>query len=163
MRRAAWQPALRRALAGLIVLAGLQGQALLSVSAADSDPRELLAGANRARQAAGAGPLAEDPLLDAVALERSQELAASRRVGHRAAVGETVFELLQRRGVSFSSAAENVAWSAGPAERAADDALQSFLASPAHRANLLNPRFSAVGVGLVSLDDETYLALVLVE
>jgi uncharacterized protein YkwD len=145
------------------LLVGLQGQSLSPVSAADADPREVVAGANSARQAAGAGPLAEDPLLDAVALERSREMAARGQVGHRAADGETVFELLQRRGAAFSSAAENVAWSSGPTERAAQDALQSFLASPAHRANLLNPHFRAVGVGLVSLGDQTYLALVLVD
>jgi uncharacterized protein YkwD len=152
-----------RFLAGLGLLLGLLGQAPTAAQAEEVTPDQLIEGTNQARRAAGVGPLAEDPLLDAVAIERSREMAATGRLGHVSAGGESVFELLQRRGVSFTDAAENVSWSSGQADRAERLALQSFLESPPHRANLLNPRFRSVGAGLIRVDDETYLALLLVE
>jgi uncharacterized protein YkwD len=45
-------------------------------------------------------------------------------------------------------AGENLAWGSGPYGQA-QEIVQEWLASPEHRANLLRPGFSRIGIGIV--------------
>jgi uncharacterized protein YkwD len=57
--------------------------------------------------------------------------------------GKTPFERMREGGVQFSAAGENLALA--PTVQIAHDGLMN---SPGHRANILNPRYRRVGIGV---------------
>lgn len=99
---------------------------------------------NRFRVAHGRPALAPDPELDRVALDHCEELALRGVLSHRSASGAELDERLAAAGYRFRVALENLA-------RAGDlgAAHQSLTRSPSHRANLLSPEVSSLGVGIV--------------
>jgi uncharacterized protein YkwD len=125
-------------------------------------PEQMLEGVNRVRAEAGLALLVRAEALDALAAERSTDMAARGYFSHTTPEGLDVFALMDRRGIGFSTAAENLAWNTYAEERAAVVALQGFLDSPPHRANLFNPAFSRVGVGVARDGGKTYFTLVFV-
>ena len=63
--------------------------------------------------------------------------------------GRNVFDVLRAGGVGFSMAGENIGWVSGLSDpaSAAQWLEERFMASPEHLANILNPAYTAVGVG----------------
>jgi uncharacterized protein YkwD len=101
----------------------------------------LLREMNRVRAEHGLAPLRSDPRLQRAAVAHSREMLASNTFEH-GAFGTR----MQRYKVSFALAGENLAWGTGPLARA-HAIVAAWLASPEHRANLLRPTFTRVGVG----------------
>lgn len=62
---------------------------------------------------------------------------------------QNVFRMLTSAGVPWTSAAENIGWESGSADSAAaaQRLNDQFMASPGHRANILDPAATHVGVG----------------
>lgn len=108
----------------------------------------LVAGINAQRVAAGLPPLQSDPTLAAVAGERSRDMAQGGYFGHLSPTGETYTSLLERRGVTCSWCGENIAYNNYPDDQTVAVVLSSWMASPPHRDNILNPNFSRLGVGI---------------
>jgi uncharacterized protein YkwD len=103
----------------------------------------MLALLNQARVAAGLTPVKADPELRAVALAHSQEMAAGHFFGHVSPTTGTVADRVRRAGVLTSLLGENV--SQGDS---AESAHQGLMDSPGHRATMLDPRFTHVGIGV---------------
>jgi hypothetical protein len=100
----------------------------------------LLALTNAARVAAGVAPLAVDPELAKVARWRSQDMATRGYFGHLIPPdGETVFEHM----TGWDKAGENIATS----DQGPDVVQAMFMASPTHRANVLDRDWQTVGIG----------------
>lgn len=60
--------------------------------------------------------------------------------------GQLAFlELFHLWGIGYTSAGENIAWSSNPSMAAINT---MFMNSPEHRANILNPAYHRVGVGV---------------
>ncbi len=96
---------------------------------------------NRIRAQHGLGKLRFDSNLQRAARAHSREMLASNDFGHGA------FETrMQRYSVRGTLAGENLAWGVG-ARGTARGIVRAWLASPAHRANLLRPSFKRIGVG----------------
>lgn len=123
---------------------------------------QLVAGVNRVRAEAGLPALAETADLDAVALERSADMASRNYFSHVTPEGRTVFAMLAERGIAYQAAGENLAWNTADEATASSVALQSFLNSPPHRANLLNPSFTQIGIGVSSDGRRIYFTLVFI-
>ena len=107
---------------------------------------QVLALANDARAAAGLPPLTRDPGLDAVARGWSVHLATQGAgISHNPDYAAHIPP-------GASKWAENVGWmSAGPtAEEAAATIHGEWMASPGHRANLLDPALTHIGIGVAS-------------
>jgi uncharacterized protein YkwD len=102
---------------------------------------------NAARASEGLAPLGGDATLDALAAEHSQKMMASRTVGHDVGDGDPGTRL-RAAGVTYRSSGENVA-SASALPRAH----RALWASPSHRRNVLENRFSKVGIGVSRSDD----------
>jgi uncharacterized protein YkwD len=60
-----------------------------------------------------------------------------------------VFALLNATSLLYSGAAENIAWMNGTTDPvvAAENLHSQLMSSPGHRANILNPSFTSVGIG----------------
>ena len=106
-----------------------------------TDDSALLQAMNRARSAHGLPALRYDSHLQRAAVSHSRAMLASNSFTH-GAFGSRMLEFE----VSFSTAGENLAWGTG-AHGAARAIVSAWLASPEHRANLLRPSFTRVGVG----------------
>lgn len=106
---------------------------------------------NQERAKVNVPPLKWNDKLAIAARLHSDEMAKHKELTHQLA-GEPAFtERLLDRGAKFSSAAENVGFG--------DDAesLQSgWMHSPPHRANLLSPAYTEMGVGIVRAGDRLW-------
>jgi uncharacterized protein YkwD len=99
---------------------------------------------NAHRSSVGCEPLTWNPAVAAVAQAHSEDMVARSYFAHDNPDGESPFDRLQSAGVSYSSAAENIAYGyPGGAS-----VLEGWLNSSGHRANIENCGLSEHGVGL---------------
>jgi uncharacterized protein YkwD len=108
---------------------------------------------NQERAAAGCSALTPNDTLVQVARAHSQDLAVHGFVEHTGSDGRTPAQRVQDASYQFRIVAENVA--AG--RLTPESAVQGWMASPEHRANILNCALRDTGVGVVEApDDPTY-------
>jgi len=115
--------------------------------------QQLLALANAARKQAGAPPLTLDAGLSQAARVHAQAMLDAQQLSHQFA-GEP--SLPQRLAVSthlqLDQEGENVAL-----DYDAEHGHEHLMLSPPHRANLLNPAYNVVGLGVVRSGDRLYI------
>ena len=99
---------------------------------------------NAERSAAGLRPLAADPELTQVAEAHSTDMFARGYFAHVTPEGRDPFERMREAQVRFSTAGENLALA--PTLQIAHTGLMN---SPGHRANILQPEFGRVGIGIM--------------
>lgn len=97
---------------------------------------------NAERRKAGAPPLCLNKKLSAAAAAHSADQAARQTLSHVGGDGSNAGTRMDRAGYRWQTWAENVAqgYASVPAVMA------GWLASPGHRANLLNPAFRHIGL-----------------
>jgi uncharacterized protein YkwD len=103
---------------------------------------------------AHATPLQWDPKLAAVARKHSQELAASGAFSHASADGTQPSVRLSKGGVQWVSMGENLAMDQ-TVVRAEAMLMNEPKFQENHRANIVNPTFTKVGVGIAAGPDGT--------
>lgn len=109
---------------------------------ASGDIGRLLQLANFERSRNGAGALRPDSRLTRAGQNHSQYLAATRVLSHVGPSGERAGTRMTGQGYIWRAFAENIA-QADTAEKA----ITQWMNSPPHRANLLNPIYTDVGIG----------------
>jgi len=115
--------------------------------------QQLLELANQARTQAGAPPLTLDAGLSKAARAHAQEMLAARQLSHQFD-GEPSLpqRLAAMTKLQLDQEGENVALDFNAA-----GAQQHLMLSPPHRANLLNPAYNVVGLGVVRSGDQLYI------
>jgi uncharacterized protein YkwD len=88
-----------------------------------------------------AGPLRWNPALAEAALAHSRELATHHYFSHVGRDGSTPATRVTRAGYAWSRVGENIA----SGQRSPHEAVQSWLDSPGHCANIMNPSFTEMG------------------
>jgi uncharacterized protein YkwD len=122
---------------------------------------DVLMATNRYRKAQGLPALEPDARLTAIARLRSQDMARRGYFAHVTPEGSDVFALMRSKQVRFWAAGENLARNNYPLGEAPAVAMQGWIKSAGHRANLLHPAFGHLGVGLaVAKDGKKYLTQV---
>jgi len=115
-----------------------------TAAATETDPAEaierMLA---QARNEEGLPRLHRDALLDQVAQGHAEAMRDAGRIGHDLGRGDPA-ERTRAAGLELISAGENVALASSVVL-----VHRKLFASPSHRANMLSPRFDAVGIGAV--------------
>jgi uncharacterized protein YkwD len=104
---------------------------------------------NQARLANGLVPLAADPALAAAAQEYAElhALLSPDRLDHRLN-GSNIDSRAEAEGYSgWTLMAENLVWCSADPSPSPADVVQQWLASAAHRDNILNPTLNETGVG----------------
>ena len=115
---------------------------------ADFD-QQMLDLVNQERAKSGASPLKLNEKLDKAADEHTQDQANSNKMSHSGSNGSKFGDRLKNDGYLFSFAAENVA--AGQTDPI--QVMKSWMNSPGHRENILNPKLAEIGVGSATSKD----------
>jgi uncharacterized protein YkwD len=98
--------------------------------------------ANADRAALGLGTLMPDPLLTAAAQAKANDMAQKSYFAHFDAAGKSPWDWMHEVGYQYQHAGENLAIQFSES----GDVQRAWLASPAHRANLLDGKFTQVGI-----------------
>lgn len=115
--------------------------------------RGLVDAMNVRRIAAGLVPLEAADGLTTAARQRSSDMLANNYFAHSSPSGQTWYSILGNMGLSYSAGGENLARVNGGASTSVSLAIDALMASPTHRANILNPAYRRVGVGASSQGD----------
>ncbi len=127
-----------------------------------SAERELFALVNQERLSAGLPPLQPQETLTRIGRAapyegcgfpvngRAFDMVARRYFAHAilGCGGQNVFNLMDAYGVGYGAAAENIGWNNYPNPDSVSQIHRAFMESPAHRAHILNPRFTHLAVGV---------------
>src|SRR5437879_5297153 len=113
----------------------------LSRGASAASPDALVAAVNVTRGEAGVATLREDAALDAMAIDHSAQMSEAGRIFHNQQLGTDA----DARGITWTRLGENVGAGGG-----VDQIERALVASPHHYANLVDPRYTTVGVGVVT-------------
>ncbi len=109
-----------------------------------SDEQKMLELVNAERKKAGVMPLKPDMTLTKISREKSKDMIDKGYFSHTSPTFGSPFDVLKANGVAYGYAGENLA-GASTVERAH----KNLMASPGHRANILNPNYDYVGIGIV--------------
>ncbi|WP_172382344.1 CAP domain-containing protein [Streptomyces sp. MNP-20] len=104
---------------------------------------EVLALTNGHRAAAGLRPLAPDPCLTAAAQAHSADMIARAFYAHTAPDGSEPWHRAAAAGSRHRAVGENIACG----QRSPAEVVEGWMNSPGHRANILKPSFTHLGVG----------------
>ncbi|HET9365407.1 MAG TPA: CAP domain-containing protein [Candidatus Angelobacter sp.] len=107
---------------------------------------------NQERQKAGLAPLEWNELLAEAARSHSQAMAEKDKLAHQLAGEPPLQERIALRGVRFIRAGENIALTGY-----VEDVHLALMTSAGHRANMLNPKYNAVGIGVIEQNGKIYV------
>lgn len=96
---------------------------------------------NQERAKEGLGALAVSQPAEAAALVRAKEIESS--FSHTRPNGSSFSTALSEQGARYRSSGENIAWG----QKSPEQVMEGWMNSPGHRANILNSKFTAIGVG----------------
>jgi uncharacterized protein YkwD len=99
---------------------------------------------NKERAAEGIAPVSLHRDATACAQVRAEE--AKKSFSHTRPNGTTCFTALTEAGITYAAAGENLAGKIKTPEKVVD----AWMNSPGHRKNIMNPKYSQIGVGYVS-------------
>lgn len=103
---------------------------------------------NQARSQAGLTQLNSDGTVTNLANMKAADIAKNNYFSHNSPTYGSPFDMMKNNGVSYLYAGENLAINANV--QAAETALMN---SPDHKANIMNPNFTNIGVGVAQKSD----------
>jgi uncharacterized YkwD family protein/spore coat assembly protein SafA len=119
-----------------------------STSSVPSDIRaletEVIRLVNVERARAGRPALVENSKLSNVARIKANDFIKSNYFSHNSPTYGSPFDMIRSFGITFTAAAENIAKGQGTAA----EAVNSWMNSSGHRANILNSTYNQIGVGV---------------
>lgn len=102
---------------------------------------QVVALVNEERAAAGLNPLTINESAMSAALVRAREIRQS--FSHTRPNGSSFSTALREQGVSYRGSGENIAYG----QRSPEEVMKAWMNSSGHRANILNEKFTSIGVG----------------
>jgi uncharacterized protein YkwD len=105
----------------------------------------VLSWTNSHRAAAGLPPLAENATLDTIATARLDDMFAKQYFDHVSPTGESVSTVAGQDGYAYLRIGENIALGNFAND---EDLVQAWMDSPGHRANILNDRYTEIGIAV---------------
>lgn len=110
-----------------------------------ADETAMVAMVNHERTSRGIAAVSVSPQLHILAEEKSRDMFVRGYFSHYAPDGTTLSDRLKAAGIPFDIAGENIAYA--PDLMTAEN---GFMQSPGHRANILDPKFHEIGIGIIS-------------
>jgi uncharacterized YkwD family protein len=118
--------------------------AITSKSTISQQEAEVVRLVNVKRVQNGLQPLKANSQLMSVARQKSQDMAKKKYFSHVSPTFGTTFKLMERLGIRFSAAGENIAYG----QKTPAAVMNAWMNSPGHRANILSKTYTNIGVGL---------------
>ena len=118
---------------------------------------------NAARAAYGFAPVALDAAISAVAYAHSYDELVNGYFAHNSLDGTKYYQRLTAAGIQWSVSGENGCWRSGSTVQKTLDWCQSGMMAepypgyPNHIANILNPKFHRVGIGIATDGNKVYV------
>lgn len=120
-----------------------QGNASAIAGSVEAKENAVLLLVNKERKAHGLKELVLSTKLTSLAEMKSKDMAINNYFSHTSPTYGTPFEMMQKYGVTYRSAGENIA--AG--QKSAEEVMNSWMNSSGHRANILNSSYTEIGIG----------------
>lgn len=125
------------------------------VAFAGGDERRIFDLVNAERRAQGLSPLAFDAELSRLARDHSGEMASEGYLNHTNGAGQDAAARARENGVGWRSLAENIARNQGFEDPSAF-AVERWMKSAKHRANISNGAYTHTGLGIAQAADGTF-------
>ena len=110
-----------------------------------SDEQEVFNLINNERQKNGLSALKIDNEVQRVAKIKAQDMVNNNYFSHQSPTYGSPFDMLKSFKISYKSAGENIAGNSSNT-----GAVNAWMNSPGHRANILNSSFNYTGIGVVT-------------
>ncbi|RBW52198.1 CAP domain-containing protein, partial [Ruegeria sp. A3M17] len=140
------------------------------MSTASSIEQEMLVLINQERTSRGLDPLQLETRLNDSSEDHSEWMLESDVFSHTGSGGSSATQRMEMAGFDFSGnwrSGENIAWqSERGAPGISDDVAQlhqNLMNSPGHRANILNPDFKFIGIGIETGDMQGFDAVMVTQ
>lgn len=111
--------------------------------------QQMVAGVNTQREAAGLPPYQVDAEVKAMALSHAQDMVVRGYFGHVTPEGNTLQDRFVEAEINAANVGEDIQRNTRPANETVEFALNWFMNSRPHRANILHPHHNRIGVGIV--------------
>ncbi|HHW26577.1 MAG TPA: hypothetical protein GXX23_04445 [Firmicutes bacterium] len=115
-----------------------------SASGLTADEQAMINLVNQERAKAGLKPLAVDMRLVTLARQKSQDMITNNYFSHQSPTYGSPFDMMRKAGITYRTAGENLAGAS-----TVQQAHSGLMNSSGHRANILNPNYTHIGVGVV--------------
>lgn len=109
-----------------------------------ADEQAMLNLINKERVANGLQPLTADAKLTEVARLKAKDMIANNYFGHTSPTYGSPFDMMKANGITYTYAGENLAGAPD-----VNTAHTNLMNSPSHKANILKPEYTKVGIGVV--------------
>lgn len=142
--------------AAIIIPVALPSSSLFSSAITPSNIVELT---NQTRLNLGLGGLKVNSLLTKAAAAKANDILAKQYFAHTSPEGLTPWSWIEKAGYDYLYAGENLAVH----YQSAEDVNEGWLASPTHRANIVQPKYAEIGVGVAMGDFEGVPSTIVVQ
>jgi len=119
-----------------------------SALSADLNAQKIIALTNDIRQQYGLSLLKENPLLDAAAKQKAEDMFQNNYFSHFSPTGVSPWYWISKSGYNYHYAGENLAMNFIDSE----EVVRAWLNSPGHRENLLNKNYQDIGIAVLPAD-----------
>lgn len=113
------------------------------VSALTAEEQQMVDMINQERLAAGLSPVIADLRLTAVGRTKANDMKENNYFSHTSPTYGSPWAMMQMAGLTVRWAGENIS-----GNKSVTASMSALMQSPGHRANILDPRFTHVGVGI---------------
>lgn len=116
---------------------------------------EIFNATNAERRRAGLPEYTLNSTAASYARDKSKDMLDNHYFDHNSPTKGYIWDIAQRDGWGYSQIGENIYTSTGMSQRGGD-IVNSWMNSQGHRENILNPKFTQLGVGVVELNGKLY-------
>jgi hypothetical protein len=127
--------------------------------ASNITPVQVIEQTNQRRSAVGLSALKLNPQLSEAALAKGQHMLLEQYWAHTAPDGTQPWKFFKDAGYAYRVAGENLARDF----TTSDDMMAAWMASPTHRANILNQRYEEIGIAVIDGSLEGYETTLVVQ
>ena len=113
------------------------------VAASTADEQKMVDMINQERIAAGVNPLKVDARLASVGLAKANDMKTNNYFSHTSPTLGSPWDMMKQAGLPVGWAGENIGKT-----QSVESAMAGFMRSPGHKANIVDPRFTHVGIGI---------------
>src|SRR4051812_33800986 len=106
---------------------------------------------NESRAKAGLPSLKVDERLTTAARQHSKLMSEKNKLAHVLEGEPPVAQRLAAKGIQFNLSGENVGYNS-----VFEDVHDSFMESPPHRENILDPQYNTIGIGVIPNEEGNY-------